>query len=371
MAAEMVRIPLSRPDHPGDPEALLATLREIVMSGRWTEGEYATSFERRVAEVCGSVYAVATNSGTSALESICAAIGLGTDSEVICPSYTFIATVNAVMTCGATPVFADIGPKTYNLDLNDVAAKVTKKTKAVVLVHQYGIPADGKAFLSFCRERNLVLIEDGACGLGSKYDGRSLGTFGLAGLLSFHPRKVVSTGEGGMVLTDQEEIAVRSRVFGNHGRSREAGGPATMVGHNYRMSEFQAALGLWAIDRLPEAVSRRKAAAKRYDDAIRTIDGIQTILEPGRGEWNRQSYPIRIKGQRRDRVAEELQKRGIETNPGPLPAHIHPYIVASLHPPRLSETEAAYDETLLLPMYAALSESDQEEVIRSIQDAVR
>ncbi|HLG18929.1 MAG TPA: DegT/DnrJ/EryC1/StrS family aminotransferase, partial [Bdellovibrionota bacterium] len=177
-------------------------------------------------------------------------------------------------------------------------------------------------------------------------------------------------GEGGMVLTDREDIAVRARVYGNHGRQRDQGGLAISVGHNYRMSEFHAALGLWALERLGEAIDRRKRAARRYDDALRSMEGVTIILEPGRAEWNRQSYPVRIQGERRERIANELRKKGIETSPGPLPAHIHPYIVASLHPPRLSETESAYEGTLLLPMYAALTENDQSQVIGALQNAL-
>ena len=366
-------IALSRPDHPDNSDALLATLREILTSGRWTQGEYGTVFERRVAEVCGSIYAVATNSGTSALEGICAASKLKPEDEVICPSYTFIATINAILSCGATPVFADIHPKTFNLDLENVKTKLTDKTRAVMLVHQFGIPADGHAFAALCREHDLILIEDGACGLGSKYDGRSVGTFGLGGILSFHPRKVLSTGEGGMVLTDREELAVWVRAVGNHGRKRETG-QAEMIGHNYRMTEFQAALGLWALDRLTEGIERRVAIARRYDRALEGIRGLSLILEPARGEWNRQSYPIRISSTLvpggRDRVTNELRKKEIETSPGPLPAHIHPYIVALLHPPRLPHTESAFEDTLLLPMYAALREDEQEFVIQSVKEAL-
>ncbi len=364
-------VPLSRPDHPDDPAALLNTLREIVLSGRWTEGEYAKSFEQRVAEECGSIYAVAASSGTSALEMICEAAEFGEDDEIICPSYTFIATVNAVLSAGARPVFADINPLTYNLDLNDVERKLTSKTKGVILVHQFGIPTDGKAFQDFCKAHRLVLIEDAACGLGSKIREKCVGTFGLAGLLSFHPRKVLSTGEGGMILTDDENLAKRARSIGNHGRSESLGRTPERVGHNYRMSEFQAALGLWALDHISEAVSRRIAASRRYEQALHDIQGITTINEPAQTEWNRQSYPVRISGEIRNLVAEALQRDGIETSPGPLPANMHPFIEHMLHPPRLPETERAHAETLLLPMYAAITPEDQERVSDILISALR
>ncbi len=369
MSLPQNNIPLSRPDHPDDPAALLTTLREIVLSGRWTQGQYATAFEQRVAELCGSVYAIATNSGTSALDTICAVAGLGPGTQVICPSYTFVATINAVLSVGATPIFADIEPQTYNLDLEDTEAKLTQKTRAILLVHQFGIPADADAFSKFCHQRDLVLIEDVACGLGSKHSEKAIGTFGLAGILSFHPRKVLSTGEGGMILTDDENLAQKARSFGNHGKNLEKF--SQCVGHNFRMSEFQAALGLWALDHVSEAISRRTSLAKRYEEAFRSHHGLSLILERGRTEWNLQSYPVRILEEKRDLIQETLAKEGIETSQGPLPAHMHPYVDALMHPPRLPQTERAYEETLLLPMYAALTYDQQDKVIESLYKALK
>ncbi len=366
----MKKVPLARPDHPDDPAALLATLRNIVLSGRWTQGEYAAAFERRVAEYCGSIYAVATNSGTSALEAICEAVGLKEGTEVICPSYTFIATVNAVLLSGARPVFADIDPATFNLDPKEVESKITDKTRAVILVHQFGIPSDAGAFASLCRKQGLVLIEDAACGLGSHYEGKAVGTFGVSGLLSFHPRKILSTGEGGMVLTDNESLSQRVRSFGNHGRTNSDSPTVERMGHNHRMSEFQAALGLWALDRMNDSIERRHHLARRYDEAFCDVPNVRTVHLAKGLEWNYQSYPIRISGGRRNWIAEELRKKGVETSPGPLPSHTHPYIVHLLQPPRLPETEAAYEETLLLPMYAAMEDDDQAYVIQTLRQAL-
>jgi len=290
---------------------------------------------------------------------------------VIVPSYTFVATVNAVLACGARPVFADIDRYTFNLDLHSVAKKVTEKTKAIVLVHQFGMPADAGAFRELCGKQGLVLVEDAACGLGSQFAGKALGSFGVAGLLSFHPRKILSTGEGGMVLTDDEGLASRARLYGNHGRPTGSTNPyAEKVGHNHRMSEFQAALGIWALEHLSDAKARRARVASRYDKAFTHLAGIRTITPPVRAEWNHQSYPVRILDGRRNVVAEELRKRGIETSGGPLPAHTHPFIVHLLRPPRLPETEAAYEETLLLPMYAALTAEDQDYVIDALRKAL-
>ena len=368
--ANLMKVQLARPDHPADPSALLSTLREIVMSGRWTQGEYASSFEQRVAEACGSIYAVSTNSGTSALEAICQSVGVGLDAEVICPSYTFVATVNAILSSGATPIFAEIDPRTFNMDLKDVEKRITKKTKGIILVHQFGIPADGAMYAAFCKEHGLALIEDAACGMGSTYNGKSVGTFGIAGLLSFHPRKLLSTGEGGMILTDNAEIADQARSIGNHGRPADPTKPSNRVGHNYRMSEFQAALGLWALDHLSEAMARRIAAAKVYDQAFEDISEIKLVTEPPRGVWNRQSYPIRVPGDRRNIIADALRRENIETSYGPIPASVHPYIEHLLHPPRLAVTETIYAETLLLPMHAALTPKEQDHVIATLKKAV-
>ncbi|MFH1263709.1 MAG: DegT/DnrJ/EryC1/StrS family aminotransferase [Pseudomonadota bacterium] len=366
----MTRIPLSKPDHPNEPGALSASLREVILSRRFEEGDLAAAFERRMAEFCGSVFAVATNSGTSALDAICAVTGLTSDVHVICPSYAPTATINALLAAGATPIFADIDPKTYHVSLEEVERRITPKTRAVLLVHQYGIPANGKAFAKFCRERDLVLIEDAGCGLGSRYDGRAIGSFGLAGLVSFHPRKVLSGGEGGMVLTDDESLAARARSFGSIG-TPPGNAWSTDVAAGSRMSEFQAALGHWALDRAEEAISRRTKLAHRYDDTFDSVSGITTFFEPGRGEWNRETYPVRVDGSRRDLVADALRKDGIETSHGLQPAHLHPYIDARMRPPRLPETEAAYAETLLLPMYATLTFEEQDRVIESLVKALR
>jgi perosamine synthetase len=364
-------VPLSRPDHPDDPSALLSTLREIVLSGRWVEGEYAKSFEQRVAEECGSVYAVATNSGTSALELICEASGFEPSAEIICPSYTFVATANALLSRNLKPVFADIDLNTFNLDVKDVEKKITSKTRAIVLVHQYGIPAETTVFAELCKSRDLILIEDAACGLGSRDTKKCVGTYGVAGILSFHPRKVISTGEGGMILTDDEKLANLARSLGNHGRKMPDRGASERVGHNFRMSEFQAALGLWALDRMDEAVARRTTISNRYENALGSIDGIELTREPKGTRWNRQSYPIRILGERREMIAQELEKMGIETSPGVHPCNMHPYIDHLLHPPRLAATERAHYETLLLPMYSALKADDQDYVITELTSALK
>ncbi len=364
-----MKVPLARPDHPESPTALLETLREILTSGRWSEGEFATAFEQRVAEISGSIYAVATNSGTSALEALCEAAGFDAHSEVICPSYTFIATVNPILARKTTPVFADIDLDSFNLNFDEVESKVNSKTKGIVLVHQFGIPANGQEFAELCRKKNLVLIEDAACGLGSFFQEKAVGTFGLAGLLSFHPRKLLSTGEGGMVLTDDEGLADRVRSIGNHGRPSGKKLPSERVGHNYRMSEFQAAIGLWALDRLDEAKARRKSLADRYRQELSPLD-LQLVPEPADREWNYQSYPIRVSAKHRDIIMENLLANGIETSSGPLPAHTHPYIEHLLHPPRLPKTEQVHQEIILLPMYAALKSEEQEHVIVTLRRAL-
>lgn len=364
-----MKVPLAKPDHPESPTALLETLREIITSGRWSEGEFATSFEQRVAEISGSIYAVATNSGTSALEGLCEVAGFDAHSEVICPSYTFIATVNPILARRTTPVFADIDLDTFNLNLEEVEAKITSKTKGIVLVHQFGIPANGKAFADLCRKHGLVLIEDAACGLGSTYQEKAVGTFGLAGLLSFHPRKLLSTGEGGMVLTDDADLAARVRSIGNHGRPADRKLPSERIGHNHRMSEFQAAIGLWALDRLDEAKARRKSIAALYRQGLSDLD-LQLVPEPEGTSWNHQSYPIRVSADHRNLIMEKMLAEGVETSSGPLPAHTHPYIEHALHPPRLPKTEQVHGEILLLPMYAAMTSAEQEHVIVTLRNAL-
>lgn len=374
-----VRIPIARPDLG---EAEWMAVRKVIESGWVTQGPRVAEFEEAIAEMCGASYAVAVSSCTTALHLALLCAGVGRGDEVIAPSMSFIATANAIVHAGASPVFAEVDPESFNLDIDDVRRHIGARTRAIILVHQLGLPADIDAFQQLARERGLQLIEDAACAIGSRYRDRLIGSHSELVCFSFHPRKLLTTGDGGMITTSSEQHAARLRLLRQHGMSipdtvRNASSKILResyveVGYNYRMTDLQAAVGLAQVERLPAILKRRRELADRYDEAFRGHETILPVVVPTGSAWNVQSYPVRLRGfdaGSRDRLMQDLLDRGIATRPGVMTAHREPaYRHLGVSLPR---SEAASDGSVILPLYSDLTTVDQDTVVEALTAAAQ
>jgi perosamine synthetase len=374
----MNEIPITRPHLAGGEAEAVA---ETIASGWLSQGPRVKAFEDAFAERVGAAHAVATTSCTTALALALHAVGVGPGDEVIVPSHSFIATANAVWHCGAEPVFADIDARTYNLDANAAERAITERTKAIMPVHQVGLPADMDAFLSLAERHRLALVEDAACAIGAEYRGRPIGSLETLACFSLHPRKVITTGEGGMITLQDEALAERLRRLRAHGMSMSdlARHSATEVtfesyperGFNYRMTDMQAALGLCQLDALDWILQRRRELAERYTAALAQVPHVEPPYDPPYARRTWQSYCVRISpgaAVSRDELMSLLLADGIATRRGVMSIHSEASYGAAGGD--LSETEAAGRETLMLPLFPDLTERDQDRVIECIAAAV-
>ncbi len=374
------RVPVAQPSFGSDEEArLLRTLR----SGWVTQGPQVAEFEARFAEAVGAPEAVAVSSGTAALFLALHALGVGRGDEVVVPSLTFIASVNAVVHCGAEPVFVDVDPRSLNLDPERVAAAVGPRTRAILAVHQLGLPADLERLEAIAARHGLLLLEDAACAVGARQRGRPIGSSGNVACFSFHPRKVLVTGEGGMITTRDAALAARLRRLRHQGMSisdleRDRSERVLIesypeIGYNFRLSDLHAAVGLAQLARLDELLARRRAVAERYDAALAGMPALERSAAPDWATPNHQSYLVRLRGAdaaARDGLLERLAARGVASRRGLMAVHREPPYrdARSAGPLRHSEDAAA--QSLLLPIYAHLSEADQTYVIESLLEAL-
>ncbi len=372
-------VPITKPDLG---EAEWQAVRRVIESGWVTQGPKVAEFEHEVARYCGAQHAVAVSSCTTALHLALICAGVGAGDEVIVPSMSYIATANAVVHAAAIPVFAEVEARTFNLDLADAQRRITPRTKAILLVHQLGLPADIDAWAQLARAHGLALIEDAACAMGSRYRGRTIGCHSDLVCFSFHPRKLITTGDGGMITTSSAAYAARLRLLRHHGMSvpdtvrhratqvvRES---YSEIGYNYRMTDIQAAVGIEQLKRLPWIVQARREVAARYDAALRGHDVIDTPSVPPWAEWNVQSYAVRLRGfsaSRRDAVMQDLLDKGIATRAGVMTAHREP-AYAAREKVSLPVSEAASDGSLILPLYSSLSADDQNTVVAELIAAV-
>jgi perosamine synthetase len=369
-----MQVPFARPYLTGgEPEAVAA----VVRSGWVSQGPRVQEFETAFAARVGAREAVATTNCTSALQLALYVSGVRPGDEVIVPSLSFIATANAVWQCGATPVFADIDPRTYNLDPLAAERAITPRTKAIMPVHQVGLPADMDAFLALAGERGLAIVEDAACAIGARYKGRPIGSLGPLACFSLHPRKVITSGEGGMITTSDPEIADRLRKLRQHAMdlSDLARHNAQDVvfetyperGWNLRMTDMQAALGLCQLGALDEILVERSRLAARYTDALPEIPWLEPPYEPPYAERTWQSYPVRITPAAqigRTQLMRRMLADGIATRRGVMAIHREAaYAGVGMWLPR---TERAAREVLLLPLFPGLSDAAQDWVIERL-----
>lgn len=354
----------------------------VLKSDYLTTGPKIAEFERKVADYTGAKYAVAIANGTAALHAACYAARIGEGDEVITTPITFAASSNCVLYCGGTPVFADINPETYNISPEDIERKITPKTKAIIAVHFTGQPCEIEQIHAIAHKYNLTVIEDGAHALGAEYQGKRVGTLSDMTTFSFHPVKHITTGEGGMILTNNPELYQRLKLFRTHGITREEelltknDGPwyyeQLDLGYNYRITDIQCALGVSQMDRLPEFLEKRKQIAKRYNEAFAANEQIQLPYQKEGCDNAWHLYVIRIKNGKRKEVFEKLRAAGIGVNVHYIPVYQHPYYrthgYAEVTCPNAEEY---YKECISLPMYPDLKEEEQEYVIKKVLEYVR
>jgi perosamine synthetase len=357
-----------------------AAVAEVLASGWIAQGPRVAAFEDAFRARLGAGHAVALSSCTAALHLSLLAAGVGAGDEVIVPSLSFIATANAARYVGATPVFADVDVTTGNVTQATVDAVATSRTRAVIAVDQAGMPCDVPALRDLCGPRGVTVVEDAACALGSRWAGRPAGAAAELSTFSFHPRKVITTGEGGMVLAHDEATAARLRRLREHGMSvgaaeRHASGAAVLeeyleVGFNFRMTDIQAAIGIVQLGRLDAIVERRRALAARYRALLGDVPGLRFPDEPPGATSNFQSLWAELPaGVDRNAVLARLQEDGISCRRGIMAAHLEPAYAGIAHAP-LPVTERLTARTLILPLYHTMSEPEQERVALALRRCI-
>jgi perosamine synthetase len=357
-----------------------AAVARVIESGWIAQGAQVRAFEERVAEAAGAPHAVAVSSCTAGLHLALHVLGVGPGDEVIVPSLSFIATANSVVQTGATPVFADVADATQNLTVKTIEPLVGPRTAAVMVVHQAGVPADLTEIRAFCERAGVAVVEDAACALGSTWEGAPIGAGAELAVFSFHPRKIVTTGEGGAVVTRSAELAERMGQLREHGMDRSAfdrhsaAGPVLESylepGFNYRMTDLQAAIGVVQMGRLPEIVAERRALATRYQQLLVSVSGLQFVADPPGGTTNYQSFWIVLPDDfpvSRDDLLGRLGAAGVSARRGIMAAHLEPAYAAS--PVELPVTERLTRQSLILPLFHGMSESDQDLVVSVIRSA--
>lgn len=355
--------------------------REPLMSGWLTQGPKVAGFEKAFAERHRVEHALATTSCTTALHLILAGMGIGPGDEVIVPAFTWIATANVVVYCGATPVFADVDPETYNLDPVDVARKVTERTKAVIAVHLFGLCADIDA-LRAAIPHGVAIVEDAACAAGASYKGTPAGSLGEAAAFSFHPRKSVTTGEGGMVTTNDTELALIMDQMRNHGaevsEEQRHRGPKpyllpefNMLGFNYRMTDLQGAVGLVQLAKLDRLIAERQAWAERYRAELQRLGWLRMpTFGDGGHAW--QAFVTSVDPDSapmpRNAIMERLQAAGIATRPGTHAVHMLGYYRErlGLSPDDFPNARDCDSNTMAIPLHNRMTEEDYDHVINTL-----
>lgn len=368
--ADMPRIPVAAPVLDGrETEYVMECMQTSWIS---SNGRFIGAFEEAFARFIGVKHAIATNNGTTALHLALVGLGLKSGDEVIVPTLTYIASANAVRYCGATPVFVDSDPHTFNIDPADVAAKITPRTKGIMPVHLYGQSADMDPLLALAKKYDLFVLEDAAEAIGAKYKGRTVGSIGNCATFSFFGNKIVTTGEGGMVTTDDDELAMRLRILRGQGMDPQRRYWFPVVGYNYRMTNVAAAIGLGQMERVEHHLSIRRSIGEAYNQKLAKLHN--KIVPPKVESWADHVYWMYTillgdtVASSRDEVMARMDAQGIETRPIFYPMHIMPpYFEESACYPG---ADHASTRGINLPTHGLLSEQDIDRVVAALQQAI-
>ena len=373
-------IPISKPYLTKD-EAQQAY--DTILSGWITQGPKVSEFEKNIADYVGTKYAVAVSNCTTALHLAMLVSEITSGDEVICPSLSYIASANAIKYVNAIPVFAEINPISYNLDIEDVERKITAKTKAILLVHQIGMPADIDAFSSLAKKYNLKIIEDAACAVGSMYKGKKIGSHSDLVCFSLHPRKVITTGDGGFITTNREDYYERLKLLRQHGmsvndRERHVSKKVIFenhleIGYNYRLTDIQASVGIMQLEKLDWIVSERRKIAQKYHEALKNISFLKIPQEDKGYYSNYQSYSIYLEKNcpiSRNDLMQQMLNFGIATRRGIMTIHREIAYKKEFHNIRLPITENVSDNSILLPLFVPMSESDFDYIVSKFLEII-
>lgn len=354
---------------------------DTILTNWVTQGPRVLEFEEKFAAYTGAQYAVAVSNCTTALHLAMIVAGIKPGDEVICPSMSYIATANAITYVGAQPVFAEVHPETYNLDVEDVKRRISPKTRAILIVHQIGMPADIDAFRAVCDAHGLHLIEDAACAAGSGYKGKKIGAHSDLVCFSFHPRKVITTGDGGMITTSRKDYYERMRLLRQHGMSvndlvRHKSDKVIIedhieIGYNYRMTDIQAAVGIRQLERLDRIVRERRRIALRYHEALKDIACIRLPHEPEGYFTNYQSYSIYLKPEcpvSRNDLMQRMLDAGISTRRGVMTSHRETAYREYCGGLSLPASEDASDRSIVIPLYVPMEDSEIDYVIAQLRE---
>lgn len=356
---------------------------DTVLSGWVTQGPKVQEFEEKFAQYTGAKYAVAVSSCTTALHLAMIVAGIGEGDEVICPSMSYIATANSIKYTGAVPVFAEVDAD-YNLDVADAERRITTKTKAILLVHQMGMPANIDSFKSLCARHNLLLIEDAACAIGSSYKGQKIGAHADLVCFSFHPRKVITTGDGGMITTSNDAFHKRMKILRQHGmsindRERHLSSKILFeehveVGYNYRMTDIQAAVGIKQLEKLDWLIRERRKIALQYLAAFKEVKAFRLPVEKEGYFTNYQSFSIYLTPScriSRNDLMQNLLDRGISTRRGIMLSHTEKAYTHLNYKDDLPLSGDLNEKSILLPLYVPMPQEDVAKVIQSVLELIK
>ena len=348
-------------------EAVVKVLESGVLTHGLGAGPTVTKFEKKFAKFMGAKHAIAVNTGTAALHLALAAANLKTGDEVILPSFTFVATAEVVVMAGAKPVFVDVNPETYNISPEKIEKAITKKTRAIMPVDLYGLPADMQPIKEIAEKHGLLIIEDAAQAHGAKYKGKPPGAFADAACWSFYASKNITTGEGGMVTTNDDELAEKMRFMRSHGEKEKY--KSLMLGHNYHMTEIQAAIGCVQLGKLPKFLEKRRKNAEKLTSNLKNSRKLKLPTEPKGYQHSWYLYTVRLKNAKekeRDEIVEKLRQKGIDAQVYyKCPIHLMPYY-SKFGKYNLPETEKAAVQVFSLPVHPGVTDEQADYISETV-----